>query len=658
MKRSTTLQLAALTAAIGISSAHAANFSISPNVIGVINARTMQDSGQYDRFIVTYRNGATERTNSQAAAQTMLVAASRAKLHTTANVTSGATLGVTWRRKLAVGADLLSTSRKLSKTEATTLMQQIAADPAVAHVEADVMMHAVKDFAQASIKPAAASPGGSTPNDPLNVTNHLQWHMQPGNGAMTTVGRDTTAYPNWGGNNASTAWASYDGTGVTVAVIDTGVTLHGDLNEGLVTEGYDMITDALTSGRAVDGRVAGGWDTGDWTTGAAYTSCNGGSPEASSWHGTHVFGNIAAVNNNGVGVDGIATNASVVPIRALGHCGGFTSDIADSIEWASGGTVSGIPTNPNPAQVISMSLGGTGSCSSDDVTSTAINDAISRGVTVVVAAGNDGQDVANDSPASCPGVIAVASVGITGKRAFYSNYGNGVTIASPGGGIYPNDASSGTATPDSGFVWSTINDGATTVDTSSTGQTYGGMAGTSQATPHVTGVVALMIEAVAEAGHATLTPAQISQALTNSARSFPAAPDHVIGAGIVDANAAIQAAINIDSIAPSIPLTSGIAVTAAGSAGSSILYSISVPAGATNLTMRTLGGTGDVSLYVKRGNPPGSSGAGADFSSVKPNTNNETVVETAPAGGVYYVLVAGGAKNFAGVQVLVNFVTH
>ncbi|MBB6188883.1 S8 family serine peptidase [Rhodanobacter sp. MP7CTX1] len=658
MNRLTMLHLAALTAAIGIPSAHAANFSISPNVIGVINARTMQDSGQYDRFIVTYRNGSTERANSQVAAQTMLVAASRAKLYATANTTSGVALGVTWRRKLAVGADLLSTSRKLSKTEATTLMQQIATDPSVAHVEADVMMHAVKDFAQAAIKPAAASPGGSTPNDPLNVTNHLQWHMQPGNGAMTTVGRDTTAYPNWGGNNASTAWASYDGTGVTVAVIDTGVTHHGDLNEGLTGAGYDVITDALTSGRAVDGRVPGGWDTGDWTTGAAYSSCNGGSPEASSWHGTHVFGNIAAVNSNGVGVDGIATNAAVVPIRALGHCGGATSDIADAIEWASGGTVPGIPTNPNPAQVISMSLGGAGSCSSDDVTSTAINDAISRGVTVVVAAGNDGQDVANASPASCPGVIAVASVGITGKRAFYSNYGNGVTIASPGGGIYPNDASSGTTTPDSGFVWSTVNDGATTEDQTANGPTYGGMAGTSQATPHVTGVVALMIEAVKEAGHATLTPAQISQALTNSARSFPAAPDHTIGAGIVDANAAIQAAINIDNIAPSIPLTSGVAATAAGSAGGSNLYSVSVPAGATNLTMRTLGGTGDVSLYVKRGNPPGSSGAGADFSSVKPNTNNETVVETAPAGGVYYMLVTGGTKNFAGVQVLANFVTH
>jgi serine protease len=658
MNRLTMLHLAVLTATIGISSAHAANFAISPHVTSVINARTMQDNGTYDRFIVTYRNGTSERSNAQAAAQTMLIAASRAQLHATANAVTGATLGVTWKRKLAIGADLLSTSRKLSKTEATILMQQIAADPAVAHVEADVMMHPVNDIAQTGTKPAAASPGGSTPNDPLNVTNHLQWHMQPGNGAMTTVGRDTTAYPNWGGNNASTAWASYDGSGVTVAVIDTGVTHHGDLNEGLTGDGYDMITDALTSGRAVDGRVPGGWDTGDWTTGTAYASCNGGSPEASSWHGTHVFGNIAAVNNNGVGVDGIATNASVVPIRALGHCGGATSDIADAIEWASGGTVPGIPTNPNPAQVISMSLGGDGACSSDDVTSTAINDAISRGVTVVVAAGNEAQDVANDSPASCPGVIAVAAVGITGKRAFYSNYGSGVTIASPGGGIYPNDASSGTTTPDSGFVWSTVNDGATTEDMGGTGATYGGMAGTSQATPHVTGVVALMIEAVKEAGHATLTPAQISQALVNSARSFPAAPDHPIGAGIVDANAAIQAAINIDNIAPSIALTSGVAATAAGSAGGSILYSINVPVGATNLTMRTLGGTGDVSLYVKRGNPPGPSGAGADFSSVKPNTNNETVIETAPAGGTYYVLVTGGAKNFAGVQVLVNFVTH
>jgi serine protease len=352
-------------------------------------------------------------------------------------------------------------------------------------------------------------------------------------------------------------------------------------------------------------------------------------------------------------VDGIGTNAKVIPIRALGHCGGYTSDIADSITWASGGHVDGIPDNPNPAQVISMSLGGDGTCAASDVSGTAITGAIARGATVVVAAGNDSQDASSHTPASCPGVVAVASVGITGKRAFYSNYGSTVTIAAPGGGIYANDANSGSQV-DAGFVWSTVNSSATTEDQGNA--TIGGMAGTSQATPHVSGIVALMIEAVKEAGHTALTPDQVRLALMNSARNFPSTPDHPIGAGIVDANSAIAAAMNYNSVPSSIALTSGVAVAASGKAGDAILYRIDVPGGATNLTIRTMGGTGDVSLFAKRAIPPSSDGGNADFKSVKPG-NSESIVQTTVAAGSWYVLVVG-VKDFANVQVLASFTAH
>src|SRR5690606_7514122 len=130
--------------------------------------------------------------------------------------------------------------------------------------------------------------------------------------------------------------------------------------------------------------------------------CGGGYPpqdSGSSWHGTHVAGTIAAVTNNGIGVAGVAYNAKVVPVRVLGKCGGLTSDIADAIVWASGGSVTGVPSNPYPADVINMSLGGGGSCSS--TTQAAINTARSNGTVVVVAAGNENTNASNSNPANC-----------------------------------------------------------------------------------------------------------------------------------------------------------------------------------------------------------------------------------------------------------------
>jgi serine protease len=100
-----------------------------------------------------------------------------------------------------------------------------------------------------------------------------------------------------------------------------------------------------------------------------------------------VAGTIAAKTNNGTGVAGVAFNAKIVPVRVLGKCGGYTSDIADAIIWASGGTVAGVPPMPTQARVINMSLGGGGAC--DITTQNAINSARSRGTVVVVAAGNE-----------------------------------------------------------------------------------------------------------------------------------------------------------------------------------------------------------------------------------------------------------------------------
>jgi serine protease len=488
-------------------------------------------SESYDRFIVTYRDGSTERSNSNALLQNVKAAVSRAGLDRATVSSTGtqvAPLSVSYQRKLAVGADLVKTSRKLNQGEANQLIQQLATDPAVVYVQPDYKMYLIRDVAgptavtgQVNVQPKAVSQT-VTPNDPDYATH--QWDFW-----------DPT-----GGANINNAWDLADGSGITVAVIDTGITKHPDLDTSLAEAGvgYDFISDSYVSGRDSDARVPGGWDLGDWTNKSPYTEDNNCQREAgsypSSWHGTHVSGTIAALANNGTGIAGIAYNAKVLPVRALGHCGGYVSDISDAIEWASGGHVEGVPDNTHVAQVINMSLGGGGSCSANSAYGVAIGHAIQRGTTVVVAAGNSNDDAARYSPASCPGVITVSSTGKAGKRAYYSNYGSTVALAAPGG----DERADG----EQGGIWSTLNSGAEGPEDDS----YQWYQGTSQATPHVAGTVALMLSAAQAAGLPQLTPVQIKGILTKSARPFPAVTDHPTGAGILDAYAAVNMAVNGD----------------------------------------------------------------------------------------------------------------
>jgi serine protease len=228
----------------------------------------------------------------------------------------------------------------------------------------------------------------------------------------------------------------------------------------------------------------------------------------------------------------VAHGAKVVPVRVLGKCGGYTSDIADAITWASGGTVTGVPANPYPARVLNLSLGGVGAC--DVTTQNAINGARSRGAVVVVAAGNATADASRYTPASCAGVIVVSAVGRTGAIATYSNFGANVDVAAPGGdGAYT--------------VLSTLNSGTTKPSADS----YAGYRGTSMATPHVAGIVALML-----ARNAALTPDQVEARLKTSAaaRGFPVACAQC-GSGIVDASAAIDAALGTTTTTTPPPTT-------------------------------------------------------------------------------------------------------
>ena len=436
-----------------------------------------------DRFIVTYRAGAKA------------VAANAQNRFATAATTLGT--NIRGLRTLSTGADVVRVDRALDKAQSKQLMAEILKDPNVLSVEPDVRM-----------KPLFV------PNDPLYAQ---QWHYKNGPGGI----------------NAEPAWDITKGSGIVVGVIDTGITPHSEF-AGQLVPGYDFISDIDTAIDG-DGRDADPNDPGDWHDG----ECNiFGIPEDSSWHGTHVAGTIAALTDNGSGVAGVAPNAKVQPLRALGKCGGYLSDIIDAITWGSGGTIAGIPANANPAEVLNMSLGGGGTCGV--ALQSAIDAAVGRGTTVVVAAGNSGGDAASEQPASCNNVITVSAVGPTGALADYSNYGEKVDVAAPGG--------SGAA-PAADNVLSTLNLGTTVQGA----EGYAWYAGTSMAAPHVAGVVALMQSAAGT----PKTPAQIEKILRNTAYAnggFPGGCSYDLpcGTGIIDATAAVRVANGTDPL-PSDP---------------------------------------------------------------------------------------------------------
>ncbi len=307
------------------------------------------------------------------------------------------------------------------------------------------------------------------------------------------------------GIDAGGAWGRTTGEGVVVAVIDTGLVAHVDLG-GQAVAGYDMIAEVATANDG-NGRDGDASDPGDW--------CG---PNPSSWHGTHVAGTIAALANNGIGVFGGAPGVRIQPVRVLGVCGGYDSDVADGIRWAAGGSVPGVASNPTPARVLNLSLGGSSPTCPAELSS-AISNARSRGAVVVVSAGNDATNASLATPANCPGVITVAATGQTGRRASFSNYGAVVEMAGPGVSIL-----------------STIDSGTTVP----AGSTYDDYEGTSMAAPHVALTAALVAAAAP-----TLTPAEIEAVL--AATSTPFASDASgtgcaalgCGVGIVNAGSAV-----------------------------------------------------------------------------------------------------------------------
>ena len=412
----------------------------------------------------------------------------------------------------AGNARLLRFDRPLRGPALDNALRRARLHPDVAWVEPDVLV------------PRLGVP--TVPNDPLFSQ---QWHLQTPD-LVNLTGLNLP--PAWGDTIGSTS-----GPTAVVAVVDSGVRLgHPDL-AGKLLPGYDLVSELAVSNDG-DGRDADPSDPGDWVSPAdladpLFAGCD---LSNSSWHGTFIAGQIAAATDNAQGIAGLNWGARVLPVRVSGKCGALLSDLLDGLRWAAGLSVSGLPSNPNPARVINLSFGGDSACT--PAYQSTIDAVTNAGALIVVAAGNSNTTLMR--PADCRRVMTVASVRKDGAKAAYSSFGTRVALAAPGGS---NDAGPST------LLYSTDNGGTTTPGV----DMYGYKQGTSFAAPQAAGIASLML-----AVNPFLSPRQLIERMKAGARPHvvtglaacgtPGAgatcdcTNTTCGAGLLDANTSVQLA--------------------------------------------------------------------------------------------------------------------
>lgn len=458
---------------------------------------TQSAPATYNRFIITYTDEAKNAASTDATADQIdwSAAAGTEQATWTDALYTGITSDVqsidellniktSYVRSTALDASVVTTSAALTPAQAQQYMNALSANSKVASVSPDMRRYATVDNTSAPVKI----------NDPKM---NRMWSLTGEKGI-----------------SALEAWGTTRGQGVTVAVLDSGITAHPDLDAN-VLPGYDFIAESAFSNDG-NGRDSDPTDAGNWTVDDQCFTGSKATP--SDWHGTHVAGTIAAIANNNEGIAGVAPEAKIVPVRVLGACGGFDSDITDGIIWAAGGSVRGVPANQHPAQVINMSIGSEGTCTTPY--RQAITQANKRGSIVVVAAGNNNFDASKSSPGNCEDVITVGATDKNGKRSYFSNYGSRVDVSAPGGD----------RRYWGGGILSTLNAGKTAPGKAD----YAEYQGTSMAAPHVAGIVALM-----KAADPKLTYAQAKKVLQSTSQSVEC-DQSACGSGIVNAARAVQ----------------------------------------------------------------------------------------------------------------------
>ncbi|WP_189155184.1 S8 family peptidase [Lentzea pudingi] len=539
---------------------------------GAAAAQPVSTSGavETERVVVTYKDTTiAARSNPAAVAD----AADKA-------VESGQT--VRFERRLPTGDAVFSLGGMKPKAEVGKVMAEFRADPNVTAVEPEITMHT------------------TAVDVPPNDTEYAkQWDL----------------FEPRGGMNVPAAWAKSTGRGVNVAVIDTGYVRHSDLQAN-VEGGYDFIGTA-ERGRDGDGDDPNPADEGDWE--AAGECAPGSQAGDSSWHGTHVAGTIAAVTGNRKGIAGIAPDTKITPVRVLGPCGGSSLSIAVSMLWAAGIPIEGAPTNPNPAEVINMSLGGA-SAGCPAYYQRTIDRVVARGVTVVVSAGNGNTDASQSTPANCNNVITVGSNNREGGRAWYSNYGSKVEISAPGGETRRATDTPGTITTPQNGILSTLNAGKTRP----AAETYKPYQGTSMAAPHISGLVALM-----KSAKPSLTPAQISDLIKANARPMAVSCPQGCGAGIADT-------------------AKTLAAVAGGGSGGGTNPDPSTPTTYTNTTATAIPDNGPavtstISVTGRTGSAPANTKVAVD---IKHAWRGDVVIDlVAPDGSVYNLKPSSGSDS-------------
>ena len=501
-------------------------------------------------FRATAANAVTKTIRSRVKAQPLNVTQAQTSGADLAAVIQRSGIAAASSRQLTPSMHVVLLQKTLYGADVDAALKQLRADPNVAFADVDERRYA-----------------HALPNDPLFVataTASGQWFMQTP--STLTATSDAAA------TDAVSAWNITQGsTGTVIADVDSGIRFdHPDLLRagfgGRLLPGYDFVSQDENSsngdllGTFLIANDGDGWDPdpsdpGDWIdstdlkNSTVFPSKNC-STSPSSWHGTRVMGVLGALTNNDVGIAGMSWNPYLLPVRALGKCGGLDSDIIAGIEWAVGMSISGVPDNPYPADIINLSLGGTGaSCPSDY--QNLIGTLTSMGVLVVASAGNESGPV--DIPASCPGVLAVAGLRNVGTKVGYSSLGPEVGIGAPAGNCVNTTAGS----PCLRSIDTTVNEGATVPGTNSYTDQSNTNLGTSFSAPIVSGIAALM-----RAANANLTPPQLIARMKASATPYPqpaglaqcvsgstssvecACTTSTCGAGMVNAFKAVKAALN------------------------------------------------------------------------------------------------------------------
>lgn len=549
-------------------------------------------------------------------------------------------------RQITSRMHVMFLQQTLYGADVNTALAALRADPAVEYADVDQRRY-----------PHAM------PNDPLFVatTNASgQWYMQPPD--------TSSAISDWAATDAISAWGITTGSrAIVIADVDTGVRFdHPDLLQagatGRLLPGYDFvgqdfnrnspfnaITNSFLTANDGNGRDADPSDPGDWID--SNDQMNALFPASdcpisdSSWHGTRVSGVLGAVTNNATGIAGMTWTPWLLPVRALGKCGGYDSDILAGIQWAAGIHVNGVPDNPYPASIINLSLGATGACPTSY--KNVVNTLTTMGVLVVVSAGNGGAGV--DSPGNCPGVLGVAGVRNVGTKVGYSSFGAEVGVAAPAGNCV------NTTGPCLRSIDTTTNAGLTVPAANTYTNQLNPDLGTSFSAPIVAGIAALM-----KAVNPNLTPGELIARIEASAKPFPPpgalpvcninvpSPDPnngqcacmgsgLCGAGLVNAFSAVKAAQNpIAAVAlpPSVATGSNAVYDATGSAAAcgrrvasyawTASGGVTIASGANTAKVTAASGstTGTMTLVVTDDQ------GGTDTANVTVNTNS--AVSTAP----------------------------